>query len=105
MITRPILDETYTKGTGRDRETIQYVVYRSTKMAGEDHVLKHELVGTQTTHVTLHPTGQVNFRIILPGLKPYLKTAAKNNLAGFAPPASDALKAFIAKVRWDDWKI
>ncbi len=94
MSGRPVNEEQYKKGT----DIINYVVYKSTTGAGNDEVLQHKLFGTtETAHITLHPDGSVNFRV--KRTKTYLNNAFKNNLAGFVPSISQAIKRFISKVR------
>lgn len=90
----PVNEEQYKKGT----DIINYVVYKSTTGAGNDEVLQHKLFGTtETAHITLHPDGSVNFRV--KRTKTYLENAIQNNLAGFVPSISQAVKQFISKVR------
>lgn len=90
---RPLKEEQYTKGT----DVINYVVYKSTTGAGNDAVLQHKMLGTtETSHITLHPDGSVNFRI--KRSKTQLETAIKNNLLGYTPTPSQEVKQFILKV-------
>jgi len=94
MNERPINEEQYEKGT----DIINYVVYKSTTGTGNDEVLQHKLPGTtETAHITLHPDGSVNFRV--KRTKTYLENAIRNNLVGFSPGPSQAVKLFISKVR------
>lgn len=95
MNARPLTEEKYTKGT----DVINYVVYKSTTGVGNDEVLQHKLFGTtETAHITLHPDGSVHFPVERIG-KTHLEMAIKNNLAGFTPSPSQAVKQFISKVR------
>ncbi|NGX43666.1 MAG: hypothetical protein K940chlam7_01965 [Chlamydiae bacterium] len=94
MEERPIVEELYRK----DSDIINYVVYRNSGNTGKDEVLQHKIEGTsETAHVTLHPDGTVNFRIIR--FKKYLEEAIKNNLAGYTPSISYNVRQFIKKVR------
>lgn len=91
---RPIIEEQYKKGD----DVINYVVYKSKTGAGNDEVLQHKIMGTtETAHITLHPDGNVNFRI--KRIKIYLENAIKTNLIGFKPDLSQNVKQFISKVR------
>ncbi|MBF5059226.1 hypothetical protein [Candidatus Neptunochlamydia vexilliferae] len=88
-----LTSEQYTKGSN----TINYVVYRRSDGRGRDEVLQHKIGGTsETAHVTLHPDGTVNFRIIR--FKKYLEEAIKNNLQGYTPKLSYDLRKFIMRV-------
>lgn len=93
MNERLIIEEQYKKGD----EIINYVVYKSKTGAGNDEVLQHKIMGTETAHITLHPDGTVNFRIEKE--KIYLENAIKNNLLWFKPNLSKDVKLFISKVR------
>jgi len=94
MSGRPVTEEQYKKGT----DVINYVVYKRPTGEGNDAVLQHKLFGTtETAHITLHPDGSVNFRE--KHTKIYLKNAIRNNLLGFNPSISKAVKQFISKVR------
>ena len=90
---RPIIEEQYKKGS----EVINYVVYKSTTGVGNDEVLQHKILGTETAHITLHPDGTVNLRI--KRIQTYLEHAVKNNLIGFEPELSQNVKQFVSKVR------
>lgn len=93
-MSRPLLTEKYQKGN----DVINYVVYESTTLAGKDEVLQHKLFGTtETAHITLHPNGVAYFRPARPELSSHLKMAVKNQMAGYSPPPSDAVKAFLRK--------
>ena len=85
--------EKYEKGT----EVIFYVVYESTTLSGNDEVLQHKIMGTETAHITLHANGTVNFTA--EKSKIALTAAVKDGLKGFTPSASQKVKQFISKVR------
>ena len=94
MNNRPSTEEQYKKGN----DVINYVVYRSTTGHGNDEVLQHKLMGTtETSHITLHPDGTVNFRI--KRSKNSLEQAVRNGLAGYTPSPSESVRKFISKVR------
>ena len=94
MRARPSIEEQYKKGN----DVINYVVYRSTTGNGNDEVLQHKVMGTtETSHITLHPDGTVNFRV--KRSKTVLEQAVRNGLAGYPPSPSDNVKKFISKVR------
>ena len=94
MSGRPEIEESYRKGN----DVINYVVYQSKTAPGKDEVLQHKLMGiTETSHITLHPDGTVNFRIKRSKLA--LENAIRNNLIGYAPAPSDRVKQFIRKVK------
>lgn len=91
---RPVIEEQYKKGS----DVINYVVYKSTTGTGNDEVLQHKLFGTtETSHITLHPDGAVNFRV--KRTKTYLENAIHSNMAGYFPVISENVKRFISKVR------
>lgn len=86
--------EEYRKGN----DLINYVVYDSTTVAGQDEVLQYKLLGKiEMAHITLHPDGTVNFRVERG--RELLETAVRNNLAGFTPEISDRVKQFLNKVK------
>jgi len=94
MNLRPKMEEQYKKGN----DVINFVVYNSTTRAGEDEVLQHKILGKiETSHITLHPDGTVNFRI--KRSKTALETAVRSDLNGYTPIMSERLKKFIIKVR------
>jgi len=94
MTARPTIEEQYKKGT----DVINYVTYKSTTGSGNDEVLQHKLMGTtETSHITLHPDGKINFRV--KRNKIYLVDAVKNNLKGYKPKISQNLMNFLSKVR------
>jgi hypothetical protein len=94
METKPSVSEQYKKG----KDVINYVVYRSTTGHGSDEVLQYKILGiTETSHITLHPDGTVNFRI--KRSKTELERAVHNGLSGFSPSPSENVKNFIIKVR------
>ncbi len=89
--------EKYTNGTN----VIYYVIYKRSDEKGLDkgldEVLQHKITATsETAHVTLHPDGEVNFRIIR--FKKYLEEAIKNNLKGYSPNISRNVRNFITRV-------
>ncbi|MFW5635497.1 MAG: hypothetical protein ACOC3A_02465 [Thermodesulfobacteriota bacterium] len=86
MAKRPKTEEQYTKGN----EILNFVIYNSTTIAGDDEVLQHKILGSETAHITLHPDGSVNFRI--KRTKSYLEHAIRSNLRGFTPNPSARLK-------------
>jgi len=94
MSPRPKIEETYRKG----QDAINYVVYERTDGAGDDEVLQHKLLGTvETAHITLHPNGEVNLRVVRS--KDHVVNAVRSNLAGYVPSPSLRVKRFIARVR------
>jgi len=94
MKVRPKIEEQYKKGN----DVINFVIYNSTTGAGEDQVLQHKIMGTtETSHITLHPDGTINFRI--KRSKTALETAVRSDLYGYTPVLSERLKKFITKVR------
>lgn len=93
MNLRPSIEEQYKKGS----DVINYVVYRSKTGSGNDEVLQHKILGTtETSHITLHPDGTINFRI--KRSKNALEQAVRNRLAGYSPPPSDNVKQFLMKI-------
>lgn len=93
----PVITETYRKSF----EIINYVVYERNEIGIYDEVLQHKRVdiGLETSHITLHPDGEVNFRIEKNGNKKFLEEAIKNNLKGFYPEVSQKLQEFISKIK------
>ena len=93
MANKPKMQEQYTKGN----DVINFVIYDSTTAAGEDEVLQHKIMGTsETAHITLHPDGTVNFRVVRN--KTALETAVISGLTGYTPAPSFRLKQFLAKI-------
>ncbi len=93
MNLRPSIEEQYKKGS----DVINYVVYRSKTGSGNDEILQHKLLGTtETSHITLHPDGTINFRI--KRSKATLEQAVRNRLASYSPAPSDNVKQFLIKV-------
>ena len=91
---RSIKKEQYKKGN----DVINYVVYKSTTGVGNDEVLQHKLLGkAETSHITLHHNGTVNFRV--KRNKEYLENAVRRNLTGYSPSLSHSVKSFISKIR------
>jgi len=94
MNNRPSTEEQYKKGN----DVINYVVYRSTTGQGNDEVLQHKILGTtETSHITLHPDGTINFRI--KRNKTALEQAVRSDLSGYSPSPSQNVKNFLLKVR------
>jgi hypothetical protein len=94
MSERPKIEERYEKG----RDVVNFIVYRRTDGIGDDEVLQHKLLGvTETAHVTLHPDGTANLRVVR--MKEPLVNAIQTNLAGYLPNPSLRVWQFIAKVR------
>ena len=91
---RPVVEK-YTRGSN----LLNYVVYGSTSVAGNDEVLQHKLHDTEMAHITLHPNGTVNFHETRLGIGRYLRDFVMSNLVGFSPQPSSRLKQFLSKVR------
>ena len=89
----PIIKEQYTKGN----DVLNFVVYKSTTLNGEDEVLQHKQFGLETAHITIHPGNQVSFRVTT--TRTHLENIVKTNLAGFTPPPSFRLAQFIQRVK------
>lgn len=93
MNNRPSIEEQYKKNS----DVINYVVYRSTTGHGNDEILQHKLLGTtETSHITLHPDGMVNFRI--KRSKNEFEQAVRNGMAGYSPTPSESVKKFISRI-------
>lgn len=87
------IEEQYRKGS----DVINYVVYASTTGVGDDEVLQHKIHGnTETSHITLHPDGRINFRV--KRNKMTLEFAVRSGLMGYYPAPSEKLKQFLSKV-------
>ena len=91
---RPVVEK-YTRGSN----LLNYVVYGSTSVAGNDEVLQHKLHGTEMANITLHPNGTVNFHGTRLGTGRYLRDFMMSNLVGFSPQLSSRFKQFLAKVK------
>lgn len=93
---RPTIAEQYKKGN----DVINYVVYKSKTGLGNDEVLQHKIMGTtETSHITLHPDGIINFRVEQHRNKTHLENAVRTNLIGYLPPISNNVKQFLIKIR------
>lgn len=88
--------ETYRKGA---QEVLNFSHYTRSHATNSDQVLQHKLAGIETAHITLHPDGTVNFRVKRQGMEYYLKQAVANNLQGYTPYPSTALRLFLQKVK------
>lgn len=94
MAANIVLSESYRKG---EHDVLNFVVYQSTTVTGDDEVLQHKLAGAEMAHVTLHPDGTINLRIKRDAS--YLKRFIGDGLLGFEPQPSERLKTFIGKVK------
>lgn len=93
MNKRPIIEEQYRKGS----DVVIFVVYQSTTGAGMDEVLQHKIMGaSETAHITLHPDGNVNFRVKRSKIQ--LEAAVRSRLAGHTPLPSIRVRRFLDKV-------
>ena len=95
MSPRPSIHESY----GKDLDLLNFVVYRSTSVPGEDEVLQHKTHGVEMAHITLHPDGTVNLRERMPGSGRRLKGFVSSGLLGFTPRPSKRLETFLRRVR------
>jgi hypothetical protein len=93
MSRRPKIEEHYQKD---DENTLHFVIYTSTTGVGDDEVLQHKLMGTETSHITLHPDGTANFRI--KRSKTALELAIRTGFQGYSPEPSENVKKFLIKV-------
>lgn len=91
---RPKVEERYEKGN----EVINFVIYQSTTGSGDDQVLQHKLVTTETAHVTLHPDGKVNVRRQALG-DARLKQAIRGKLRGYHPVPSRNVLQFLERIK------
>ena len=91
---RPRVEEQYKKGN----EVINFVIYRSTTGSGDDQVLQHKMMTTETAHITLHPDGKVNItRRALGDAR--LKQAIHEKLRGYNPAPSQNVLQFLERIK------